>query len=753
MELGSEDGYAALLKELKDAMSKAELSKGQLVTDYPDPEALAEAFRQESTRNNGTQEKKPAYVTLIPDPYEPCPIPEKDLELMSISDMRLQTHHRGKKVLLRVKTAPARAAAIMTIVEDQEGTAVLLSLYQLLHVDLLTIRHPAQDSVAILKDPFFEKIADETYSLQVYHPSDIIWLEDHDERVPEQWRVHREIKSSAEYRAEGEELANKEHWLSALHSYTLAIDTAVSPDEKQQAHLGRSEVNLQLNCPHQALRDAIDGDHPTDLTEESLLLQARAFYNLGDFEECLQKLRVLTVLFPKSVLGLSMKSTVSKRLKEQDDGEYEFEDMLVEAQETPPLIDCATFSSLVEIRDAPGRGKGLFLTKDVSAGDLVLCEKAFSYCFMDGNSHKTYPVLANVPRDEAKDGGAVLLWAQVTQKLYHNPEHIDTIQELFHGDHKKLQITECDECPVVDSFMIERIIHYNAVNTPKTTRNDFETRVFSKKGSSLEIDNMDYKYSTSGIWLLASRINHSCVSNCRRAFIGDMQIIRATQDMSAGTELLLSYRTPITFESYEEVQKRLSTWGFKCACDICKSRSKENKATMEKRRKIYEEALDLLKTQVLQFNFAKARTLLKQLENTYKGKSANKVRLELAEICFAMGDRYTESVMPADFVKMSVKSLESLGFVIVAYVPGQKPDDYRFEVKKLGISTNYVVYLFLNLAHMYGIVSRQLSIKVFNYAIISYRMLVGEVVSMPRLLPDAAEHFNSIIHTALNIRS
>ncbi|KAF5587263.1 unc-45 like b [Fusarium pseudoanthophilum] len=753
MELGSEDDFAALLEKLKSDLIKAALSKGQLITDYPDPEALAEAFRQAVTKNKGAQEKKPAYVTLVPDPYEPCLIPEKDLELMSISDMRLQTHHRGKKVLLRVKTAPTRAAAIIAIVEDQEGTAVLLSLYPQLHVDLLTIRHPAQGSVAILKDPFFETIAEEAYSLQVYHPSDIIWLEDHDERIPEQWRVHREIKSSAEYRAEGEELANKEHWLPALHSYTLAIDTAVSPDEKQQAHLGRSEVNLQLDRPHQAIRDAIEGDHPTDCTEEPLLLQARALYNLGDFEECLQKLRVLTVLFPKSVLGLSLKSTVSKRLKEQDDGEYAFEDMLVEAQERPPLIDCATFSSLVEIRDAPGRGKGLFLTKDVSSGDLILCEKAFSYCFMDKTSHKTYPVLANVPRDEAKGGGAVLLWAQVTEKLYHNPEYIDNVQELFHGDHKKLRITECDECPVVDGLMVERIIHYNAVNTPKTTSNDFETRVFIKKETALEIKNVDYTYSTSGIWLLASRINHSCVSNCRRSFIGDMQIIRATQDMSAGTELLLSYRTPITFESYEEVQKRLSTWGFECACDICKSRSKENKATLEKRRKICNEALELLKTQVLQFNFAKARTLLKQLENTYKGKSANKVRLELAEICFAMGDHYTDSVMPADFVKMSVKSLESLGFIIVAYVPGQKPDDYRFEVKKWGISTNYVVYLFLNLAHMYGIVSRQLSIKVFNYAIISYRMLVGEVVSMPRLLPDAAEHFNSIVHTAMNVRN
>ncbi|KAF5624412.1 unc-45 like b [Fusarium sp. NRRL 52700] len=748
MEPETENDYAALIKELEAAMREAAVSKGQLVTDHPDPEAAAEAFTMEAKKHDGTS-KKPIYVTEIHDPYEPCLIPEKDLELMSISGMRLLTHHRGKKVLLRVKTAPARAAAVMTIVEDEEGTAVLLALHQQLQEDLMTLRHPAQGSVAILKDPFFEKIAEGAYCLKVYHPSDIIWLEDHDDRIPKQWRVHREIKSSAEYRAEGEELASKEHWLAALHSYTLAIQTAGSPDEEQQAYLGRSEVNLQLDRPGQAFVDATEGGGPEHTAEESLILKARALYNLGDFRECLWRLRVLAVIYPESVSGSTLKSAAVKRLDEQNHGEYAFEDMLVEAQQTPPLIDRATFS-LAEIRDAPGRGKGLFLTKDVSAGNLILCEKAFSYYFMDGKSHETSIVSANVPRNEVKRGASVHLWAQVVQKLYHNPEHIDTVQELFHGDHKKLQITKCDNSPVVDTFMIERITHYNAVNTSKTTSNDYKTRVFNWTGDYLEIKNTDAdEFSASGIWLLASRINHSCISNCRRSFIGDMQIIRATQDMSAGTELLLSYRTPYAFESYEEAQKRLSAWGFKCACDLCKTRSKENKATLEKRLKIYREASDLIRTEVLQFNFDKARTLLKQLENTYKGKSVNKVRLELAELCFAMCDRYTDSIMPADFVKVTVKSLESLGFVIVAYVPGQKPDDYRFEVKKWGMSTNYVVYLLLNLAQLYGLVSRQLSMHVYEYAIISYSMLVGEVASMQRLFPDVIKHFNS----QLNARS
>lgn len=57
---------------------------------------------------------------------------------------------------------------------------------------------------------------------------------------------------------------------------------------------------------------------------------------------------------------------------------------------------------------------------------------------------------------------------------------------------------------------------------------------------------------------------------------------------------------------------------------------------------------------------------------------------------------------------------------------------------------NYVIYLFLNLSELYWKVSRQLSMHVFNYAKPSYKILVGEVVSMPQLLSDTVEHFRSM---------
>lgn len=52
------------------------------------------------------------------------------------------------------------------------------------------------------------------------------------------------------------------------------------------------------------------------------------------------------------------------------------------------------------------------------------------------------------------------------------------------------------------------------------------------------------KFHSCGVWPLASYINHSCYSNVRRSFIGDMMIVRATQDLIANTELVFWYTLP-----------------------------------------------------------------------------------------------------------------------------------------------------------------------------------------------------------------
>ncbi|KAM0341213.1 hypothetical protein ACHAPU_010143 [Fusarium lateritium] len=103
--------------------------------------------------------------------------------------MRLEIYYRGKKIILRVRTPPDRMTAVMAIVEDEKGTAVLLQLYHQPEetiVPATEILNP--NMVYILKEPFFKCATDGTYSLRVDHPSDITRLDGADDRIPSHWR-------------------------------------------------------------------------------------------------------------------------------------------------------------------------------------------------------------------------------------------------------------------------------------------------------------------------------------------------------------------------------------------------------------------------------------------------------------------------------------------------------------------------------------------------------------------------------------
>lgn len=137
---------------------------------------------------------------------------------MMIADMRLETHHRGTKTLLRVLTPATRITAVMAIVEDEQGTAVLLQLYNQPDDDVVPHEEIMQpDRVCIVKEAFFKSATNGSYSLRVDHVSDIIWLDDTDQRVPPRWRKPALIRSSVskDIRTQGNSAVAKQNWAEA----------------------------------------------------------------------------------------------------------------------------------------------------------------------------------------------------------------------------------------------------------------------------------------------------------------------------------------------------------------------------------------------------------------------------------------------------------------------------------------------------------------------------------------------------------
>lgn len=81
--------------------------------------------------------------------------------------------------------------------------------------------------------------------------------------------------------------------LIILSRYSSAIQTVETSEEVQFAYLNRSLANLSLRLPEKTIADATWGSDAALPSEKRLSCKARALYELGQFEACLEKLRAL----------------------------------------------------------------------------------------------------------------------------------------------------------------------------------------------------------------------------------------------------------------------------------------------------------------------------------------------------------------------------------------------------------------------------------------------------------------------------
>ncbi|KAL8831536.1 MAG: hypothetical protein Q9191_000814 [Dirinaria sp. TL-2023a] len=92
----------------------------------------------------------------------------------------------------------------------------------------------------------------------------------------------------------------------------------------------------------------------------------------------------------------------------------------------------------------------------------------------------------------------------------------------------------------------------------------------------------------TGIFLLASRINHSCTPNAHFAWNAniDRETVHAIIDISAGQEIETSY-CPTHKDAYSR-RRRLEAYGFDCSCDACQQVTHTGRVSEERRRQLME---------------------------------------------------------------------------------------------------------------------------------------------------------------------
>ncbi|KAI9782552.1 MAG: hypothetical protein M1816_001849 [Peltula sp. TS41687] len=258
-------------------------------------------------------------------------------------------------------------------------------------------------------------------------------------------------------------------------------------------------------------------------------------------------------------------------------------------------------------------------------------------------------------------------------------------------------------------FLVERIISFNVFGCPVsslTSHTEARDRYPPLANKTTE----QKAHHSCGIWVHASYINHSRTSNARRAFIGNMMIVRASRDMEAGTEITFWYQNPdgiIAKDSHEKHKQ----WGFVCGCAICLDVRATDAVVHRKRGELMEDLKRVFNlSAVRRVEIENIERLLDRLNQTYKQPAEDVPRLLVWDPQLALARIYAAQNKVGKSMESAVKVLGSLGFVFVGA-------DSCFAIVRWGLLMDHVVETFL--------ASRD-SGRAEEYARTTYKIIVGE---------------------------
>lgn len=208
---------------------------------------------------------------------------------------------------------------------------------------------------------------------------------------------------------------------------------------------------------------------------------------------------------------------------------------------------CPDFVGPVSIDRTPdGRGRGLYATRDVAAGDILIISNAFAATYNDTDRIEMYLKIASILKQSPK----------VLRQYY---------ALAGDDDHDNMEVPDVklfDPCvPNADSdygevleFDEKRVIHIMNVNS---------------FAGELKLAKTDPEMRLTGLWLLPSFINHSCSPNASRLVVGEAMFIIASRDIRAKEEITISYMDAMTPVRQRQENLGEVGYGFCCQCKRC----------------------------------------------------------------------------------------------------------------------------------------------------------------------------------------
>ncbi|PNP58402.1 hypothetical protein FNYG_15065 [Fusarium nygamai] len=552
--------------------------------------------------------------------YPPSTAKIADLQPMAIKDLRMETHHRGSFLALRrVSPVCILQASSWAVVKGQSSDEV-----ERLEVFLHTSQYGSNTleiaSDLVIKEPYYTLNAQGECTIRIDHPSDLMVIAISES--PESWRDkgrhsgRPDLVSPSDYKMKGNDaLLQKKNYAGAYFWYTEGLKLLESErgceTVRKDLYRNRAHVNLQLQRFDEAISDALNSLTCGE-TKDLKSLDAKAYnragiaaYSQGEFLQARRYFEQQERLQPDDQKPKLHLRRVNARLREEAESTFHMRKIVSNLLKTGGRPDTASYYGPTEIKNSPGAGRGLFATRDIEPNEIIMCEKAF--CAAWSHETETFTALAcDLREDAAIKVFPAGLHKAVVRKLLNNPSQVEKVLSL-HGDYRGLgaKLHEADGSPVIDTFQVHDIIQRNAFGLGQQTEDE------------------DVSNASTGLWIRASYINHSCIPNTKKDFVGDLIIFRAIRRIAAGEEITHSYDESSDYEARKANIRK--TWNFECRCQLCLVEGAESEDAREQRRQAEEKANSFAEASspygASRITVSKARMLRQALNETYDEKS------------------------------------------------------------------------------------------------------------------------------------
>jgi hypothetical protein len=503
-------------------------------------------------------------------PYPPCTRPLQDLKPMSMSELKMDTHHRGR-VLNVKRVAPVIKLVLSswTLVQGEDGEMERLEV--MLHKESHGCDILESGEIFQVKEPYFTISDQGEATLRIDHPSDLVCMDSSTEGYGDSEDA---VMKARQCKEEGNTALKTRDLLLAHAKYTRGLDIlttagAAKDDITNDLYRNRAHINLLLSRFDEAKTDALSSlthlpspsPKQRELDSKAYLRAGLASYSSHDFPSTRKFWQEQLRLMPGDKEAKARVRKVELRIKEQETGCYDFKALKVSLLLSKSArVDVASFVSNITIGPSPGRGRGLFATRDLHTGDLIFAEKSF--CAVFGEEEAALNAMTYDLRDEGVRVFPAGLCRAVVQKLLDNPSQVSKVMDLF-GDYRAQKSEEAGDGGggegVVDVFQVHDIVARNAFGLgPAPSR---------LEGGGYRGEESSGKASV-GLWIMASYMNHSCIPNAEKEYIGDLMILRATTEIREGEEVVHNY-AQVDGDFKRRRKVLMDTWGFECSCLLC----------------------------------------------------------------------------------------------------------------------------------------------------------------------------------------